>query len=237
MRFLLSFGLQLVGALVILLFIFGAPRQTPTIIGLATAGFTVVMKDFIVAFFGWFVLMGRNGVHVGDWVEINGVGGEVIDIGMLRTTLLETGNWAESGRPTGRRVAFMNSYAIEGHFFNFSTSGQWMWEELRVPLPADNNAYAAAEAIRTVVIDATRQQTQEAEAEWAHATRQTGAAGFSAQPTIDLRPGGGIEIVIRYITRAQDRHNVRSLVYSRIFEILHGPAEIPESMLAGASNR
>jgi hypothetical protein len=237
MRFLLSFGLQLVGALVILLFIFGAPRQTPTIIGLATAGFTVVMKDFIVAFFGWFVLMGRNGVHVGDWVEINGVGGEVIDIGMLRTTLLETGNWAESGRPTGRRVAFMNSYAIEGHFFNFSTSGQWMWEELRIALPADNNAYAAAEAIRTVVTDATRQQTQEAEAEWAHATRQTGATGFSAQPTIDLRPGGGIEIVIRYITRAQDRHNMRSLVYSRVFEILHGPAEIPESMLAGASNR
>jgi hypothetical protein len=86
------------------------------------------------------------------------------------------------------------------------------------------------------VIDATRQQTQQAEAEWAHATRQTSAAGFSAQPTIDLRPGGGIEVVIRYITRAQDRHNVRSLLYPRIFEILHGPAEMPESLLAAQSN-
>ncbi|MGI8773159.1 MAG: mechanosensitive ion channel domain-containing protein [Acidobacteriaceae bacterium] len=236
MRFLLSFGLQFVGALVILLLIFGAPRQTPTIIGLATAGFTVVMKDFIVAFFGWFVLMGRNGVHVGDWVEINGVGGEVVDIGMLRTTLLETGNWAESGRPTGRRVAFMNSYAIEGHFFNFSTTGQWMWEELRISLPADNNAYAKAEAIRDVVVDATREQTKEAEAEWAHATRQTNAAGFSAQPTIDMRPGGGIELIIRYITRAQDRHQMRSLLYPRILAVLHGRAEIQESVLAAASN-
>lgn len=236
MRFMLSFGLQLVGALLILLLIFGAPRQTPTIIGLATAGFTVVMKDFIVAFFGWFVLMGRNGVHVGDWVEINGVGGEVVDIGMLRTTLLETGNWAESGRPTGRRVAFMNSYAIEGHFFNFSTTGQWMWEELRVSLPADKNAYAAAEAIRAVVVEATRQQAKEAEREWAHAIRQTGAAGFSAQPTIDMRPGGGIELIIRYITRAQDRHQVRSLLYPRILAILHGPAELPEPVLATMSN-
>ncbi len=234
LRFLLSFGLQVMGALVILLLIFGAPKQTPTIIGLATAGFTVVMKDFIVAFFGWFVLMGRNGVHVGDWVEINGVGGEVVDIGMLRTTLLETGNWAESGRPTGRRVAFMNSYAIEGHYFNFSTSGQWMWDEMRIALPADHNAYAAAEAIRAVVFEATRQQTKEAEAEWAQAMRKTSGASFSAQPTIDLRPGGGIELVIRYITRAQDRHQVRSMLYPRILAILHGPAEIEESSLVTA---
>jgi small-conductance mechanosensitive channel len=234
MRFLLSFGVQAAGALVILFFIFGAPSQMPTIIGLATAGFTVVMKDFIVAFFGWFVLMGRNGVRVGDWVEINGVGGEVVDVGMLRTTLLETGDWAESGRPTGRRVAFMNSYAIEGHFFNFSTVGQWMWEELRIPLPANANAYVTADSIRAIVLEETRQQTAEADAEWAHATRHTGAGGFSAQPTIDLRPGSGIEVIIRYITRIQDRHEVRSRLYSHILAILHGPAEITERALVGS---
>ena len=122
LQFVLSFSVQLVGALLILILIFGAPHQTPTVIGLTTAGLTVVLKDFIVAFFGWFILMGKNGVRVGDWVEINGVGGEVVEVGLLRTTLLETGNWAESGRPTGRRVAFMNSYAIEDHYFNFSTS-------------------------------------------------------------------------------------------------------------------
>ena len=116
LQFVLSFSLQLVGALLILVLIFGAPHQTPTVIGLTTAGLTVVLKDFIVAFFGWFILMGKNGVRVGDWVEINGISGEVVEVGLLRTTLLETGNWGESGRPTGRRVAFMNSYAIEDHY-------------------------------------------------------------------------------------------------------------------------
>ena len=57
--------------------IFWPPSQVPTILGLATAGVTVVFQDFILAFFGWFVLMGRNGISVGDWVEINSVGGEV----------------------------------------------------------------------------------------------------------------------------------------------------------------
>ena len=53
-----------------------------------------------------------------------GVGGEVVEISLLRTTLLETGNWTDSGHPTGRKVTFVNSFAIEGHYFNFSTSGQ-----------------------------------------------------------------------------------------------------------------
>ena len=125
-RFIAQVAVQLVAVAIILMIIFGPPTQISTIIGLATAGLTVVMKDFIMAFFGWFVLMGRNGVRVGDWVEINGVGGEVIEIGLLKTVLLEMGNWSNSGHPTGRRVGFMNGYAIEGHYFNFSTAGQWL---------------------------------------------------------------------------------------------------------------
>jgi type IV secretory pathway TrbD component len=50
----------------ILLVMFGAPSRMPTTVGLAGAGLTVVLKDFIVAFFGWFVPMGRNGSGLGD---------------------------------------------------------------------------------------------------------------------------------------------------------------------------
>ena len=83
-RFLGVLGVRLAAALVILLIVFGTPNQTPTIIGLATAGLTVALKDFLLAFLGWFLLMGRNGVRVGDWVEIKGVGGEVIEVGLFK---------------------------------------------------------------------------------------------------------------------------------------------------------
>ena len=89
-----------------LFIIFGMPTQTTTVLGLAGAGLTVAMKDFIVAFFGWFVLMGRNGIHVGDWVEINGVAGEVLEIGLLKTILLETGNWTDA-RPSHGAAGFV----------------------------------------------------------------------------------------------------------------------------------
>ncbi|HMJ20440.1 MAG TPA: hypothetical protein VK513_00985, partial [Terriglobales bacterium] len=85
LKTVLNLGTQLVGLLLILLTIFGVPQQMPTILGLATAGLTVVFQDFILAFCGWFVLMGPNGVRVRDWVEIDGVGGEVVHLGLFRT--------------------------------------------------------------------------------------------------------------------------------------------------------
>ena len=87
LRAVVWFAVQALGVLLIAFVIFGMPSQTPTILGLAGAGLTVALKDFIVGFVGWFVLMGRNGIRVGDWVEINGVGGEVVEISLLRTTL------------------------------------------------------------------------------------------------------------------------------------------------------
>ena len=155
MRTLIVFALQLVGALSILLVIFGMPTNLATVIALAGAGLTVAMKDFIVGFFGWFVLMGEDGLRAGDWVEINGVVGEVLKVGLLHTVILETGNWTDPGHPTGRKVSFVNSYAIEGHYFNFSTSGQWLWDEIEVLVPQHVDPYAIGEALRKIAADET----------------------------------------------------------------------------------
>ena len=216
---------QVVGGLLILLVIIGPPTQVSTIIGLTTAGLTVVMKDFIVGFFGWFALMGKNGVRVGDWVEINGVSGEVIEIGLLKTVLLEMGNWTSTGHPTGRRVPVMNSYAIEGHYFNFSTAGQWLWDELQVTLPSTGDPYHTSQEIRQTVERETAADAAEAEQEWERVTRQYGTRTFSAKPAVDLRPSvSGLTVIVRYITRAPQRYEVRSRLFTAIVELLHKPA-------------
>jgi small-conductance mechanosensitive channel len=181
----------------------------------------VVFQDFILAFFGWFVLMGRNGIRVGDWVEINGVGGEVMEIGVFRTALLETGNWTDKGHPTGRRVTFINNFAITGQYFNFSTSGQWMWDEISVNVPAGEGTYKTIEAIHKIAVDETEQDSKLAEEEWKGATKQQGLSHFSAAPSVDLRPAAsGTDIIVRYVTRAGDRFEMRNKLYGAMIELL-----------------
>jgi small-conductance mechanosensitive channel/uncharacterized protein YjiS (DUF1127 family) len=228
LRAVVWFAAQALGVLLIAFVVFGMPSQMPTVLGLAGAGLTVALKDFIVGFVGWFVLMGRNGIRVGDWVEINGVGGEVVEISLLRTTLLETGNWTDSGHPTGRKVTFVNSYAIEGHYFNFSTSGQWLWDELTVSVPGGQNPYPVIEAITKLVVKETEANTHAAEEEWQKATTHYRVQNFSGKPVINLRPtGGGVEVHVRYITRAQDRQSTRAHLYESIVQLLHGKEAQP----------
>jgi small-conductance mechanosensitive channel len=222
LRTVVRFVVQAVGVLLILLVLFGMPSQMPTILGLAGAGLTVAMKDFIVAFFGWFALMGRNGIRVGDWVEIKGVVGEVTEIGLLRTVLLETGNWNDAGHPTGRKVAFVNSFAIEGHFFNFSTSGQWLWDELQILVPSSQSPYPILDAIQKLVTTATEANARMAEEEWKRATHRERMHSVSAAPAINLRPTpSGVEVHVRYITRAQERYTTRTKLYQEIVALLH----------------
>jgi len=212
---------QVVAVLLILLVIFGPPSQLGTFLGLAGAGLTVALKDFIVGFLGWFVLMRKNGIRLGDWVEINGVTGEVIEIGLFHTVLLETGNWTDSGHPTGRRVTFTNSYAIEGHYFNFSTSGQWLWDELQVVLPTGEDPYPMIDAIQKCVIEATQATAKEAALELRNAAGSRDIAAFSADPSISLRPVlGGIELSVRYITQANQRSQLRTRLNQAAVELL-----------------
>jgi len=221
LRAVFHFAAQAAGVLLILFVIFGAPQQLPTIIGFAGAGLTVALKDFIVGFFGWFVLMGKNGIRVGDWVEINGVAGEVIEINLLRTILLETGNWTDTGHPTGRKVAFVNSYAIEGHFFNFTTSGQWLWDELRITVPTHLDPHLLIDHIQQAVTKETAANVRAAEEEWAHLTKRYRVRAVSAAPAVNLRPtASGVELHVRYITRAQDRFAMRARLNQALVQLL-----------------
>ena len=213
--------LQVLAVLLVLLVILGPPTQLGTFIGLATAGLTVALKDFIVGFLGWFVLMGKNGIRLGDWVEINGVTGEVVEIGMFHTVLLETGNWTDSGHPTGRRVTFTNSYAIEGHYFNFSTSGQWLWDELQVTIPEGRDPFPLVEAIQKKVMEATQDSAEQAEREWQSAAASHELSSISAAPAINMRPAPmGIEVQVRYVTRANERYQLRTKLYQALVELL-----------------
>ena len=222
LRSVLQLGIQVAGGLLILLVVFGWPQQMSTVLGLTTAGLTIALQDYILAFFGWFALMGKHGIRVGDWVEINGVGGEVTEISLMSTTLLETGDLADRGHPTGRRITFLNNFAIRGKYFNFSTAGQWMWDEITVSIQESDDAQKIVEEIRKAVEKETQESARVAEQEWKRGARGDGLSRFSAAPVVNLRPSGsGIELLVRYVTRASERFGLRNRMYQRVIELMH----------------
>ena len=235
LKTILMLATQLIALLMIVFVLFGAPNQVPTIICLATAGLTVALSDFIIAFIGWFVLMGKNGIRVGDWVEINSVSGEVVEIGLFRTVLLETGNWTDKGHPTGRRVSFLNKYAIAGQYFNFSTVGQWMWDEIKVNVPASNDGQHRMELIHQAVLKEAEENANLAATEWQRVARQNGLSKLDTTPAIDMRPAAsGTDIVIRYVTRAGDRFDMRNRMYHAVIDLLYGSENPTDSTVTQA---
>lgn len=230
LRAVVLFAVRALGLATILIIIFGIPTNFATAVGLVGAGLAVGLQDFIVGFFGWFILIGRDGIRVGDWVEINGVGGEVMEVGLFQTILLESGTLNDAGRPTGRKVSFVNSYAVQGHYFNFSTSGQWLWDEVEIQIPSNVEPYEMSEAFQKIAVNDTATNARLAEEEWKRGTPLSAKQSFSAVPSFSLRPtAAGVSVLIRYITRVNERHEVRERIYRDAVELLRNtkPGETP----------
>jgi hypothetical protein len=138
-------------------------------------------------------------------------------------------------------VTFTNSFAIEGHYFNFSTSGQWLWDELQVVLPPGHDPYPLIDALQKKVLEATAETAKQAEQEWKSAASSRDMKALSAAPAINVKPVvGGVEIAVRYITRANERYQLRAKLYHAAVDLLGGKnvplSPPPESAPARASD-
>ena len=114
-----------------------------TFAGLLTAGLAVAMQSVLVSLVGYFILIGKYGLRVGDRVQVGNVTGEVIDLGLIRMHLLELTSQEPRG-PTGRVVAIANSIVFQssGGLFKQIPGVNFTWHELSLSLPAGSDYIA-----------------------------------------------------------------------------------------------
>jgi hypothetical protein len=99
-----------------------------------------------------------------------------------------------------------------------------MWDEISVNLPSSPETYAKVALIHKSVIEETREDARLAEQEWKRVPRQSGLSQVSATSSVNMRPAGsGVDVLIRYVTRASDRIKVRNRLYDRVIDVLHNP--------------
>ena len=172
-----------------------------TFAGLITAGIAVAMQSVLVSIVGYFFLIGKYGIRVGDRVQIGDVAGEVIDLGLVRMYLMELGAKGSMG-PTGRVVAFANSvvFQVSSGLFKQIPGVNFSWREVVLNLPPGADYSAIKEKLNAAMTDALKEyrpeilrQTQEIER-----TTLSNSAG-DAQPQIQLHfSGGSVEAHVRY---------------------------------------
>ncbi len=177
-----------------------------TFAGLLTAGVAVAMQSVLVSIVGYFFLIGKYGIRVGDRVQIGDVNGEVIDLGLVRLYLMEFGGRG-SLAPTGRVVAFANSvvFQVTSGLFKQIPGVNFTWHELTLALPAGVDYASTKEKLTAAVIEALKDYQEEIDRQTQEIQRTTNArTGGDALPTVQLKfSPHAVEAHVRYPVHLQ----------------------------------
>ncbi|MDB6082156.1 MAG: MscS family mechanosensitive ion channel [Gammaproteobacteria bacterium] len=172
-----------------------------TFAGLLTAGVAVAMQSVLVSVVGYFFLIGKYGVRVGDRIQIGTVVGEVIDIGLVRMHLMELNTQGPLG-PTGRVVAFANLIVFQasGGLFKQIPGVNLSWHETTLSLPAVGDYAALKNKLLAAISHVTGEYRDEIMRQTKEIERTTATMSVSeAAPQVQMHLAGGhMEALIRY---------------------------------------
>jgi small-conductance mechanosensitive channel len=120
-------------------------------LGILAAGLAFALQEVIGSVAGWLTIVSGRPFTVGDRVETGGIRGDVVDIGVLRTTLMEIGNWLGGDHNTGRIVTVSNAFIFKEPLFNYSARLRYIWDEIAVPITYESNWQRAIELMSNAV--------------------------------------------------------------------------------------
>jgi small-conductance mechanosensitive channel len=198
-----------------------------TFAGLITAGIAVAMQSVLVSFVGYFFLIGKYGIRVGDRVQIGEVAGEVIELGLVRMYLMELGAKGVMG-PTGRVVAFANSvvFQVSSGLFKQIPGVNFSWREVTLTLPPGANYADIKEKLITAVTDALKDYRAEILRQTKEIARTMSSSSASdAQPQVQLRfSAAGVEAHVRYPVHLQHAAEIDERVTEALANVVSNAA-------------
>ena len=217
-------------------FFFEDIRSVATILGLATAAVVIALQDLCSSYVGWFVIATSRKVQVGDRIEIDGLVGDIIDIQLLRTTLLECNRWLGTDDHTGRVVFVPNNFIFKNHVFNYSHIHPFIWQKMDVTVTYESPPEKAHAVLMTVLEAEAREccgALQEGDAKLSKAYELI--SGDTAQPRILYTiADSGVQLTLFYPVHYRNASSMRSRLSQRILEEL---AKHPEIQLAYPTQR
>jgi small-conductance mechanosensitive channel len=187
--------------------------------GVAGAGIAFALQEVIASFAGWIALSFGGFYNTGDRVQLGGIKGDVIDIGVLRTTVMEVGDWVKGDLYNGRVVRIANSFVFKEPVFNYSRDFPFLWDEIVVPVRYGSDYRKARTLLEQVAEDITGDYARGAKASWKTMTAKyiIEDAGVESMVTL-LANDNWMEFTVRYVVDYRRRRSTKDTLFQRVLE-------------------
>jgi len=187
--------------------------------GVAGAGIAFALQEVIASVAGWVAVSLGSFYAVGDRVQLGGICGDVIDVSILRTTLMEIGEWVAADLYTGRVVRVANSFVFKEPVFNYSGDFPFLWDEITLPVKYGSDWKLAREMLRGIVNEVLVDYAQNVKESWLRMVRQYRVEEANVEPMITLRATDNwIEFTVRYVVDYRKRRWMKDHLFTRILE-------------------
>ena len=194
-------------------------RNLGTFFGLLSAGVAVALADLLSSFVGWIFILLRRPYEVGDRVEIDGQRGDVIDIRLFNTYLMECGHWVDADQSTGRTLMIPNGYVFKKSIANFTQGFDFIWDEIPVQVTFESD-WKRARDILTEISNRIGQPMSADAQEQIHRAAGRHMIVFKKLTPIVYTTvkDSGIMLTIRYLTPPRQRRGNAARIWEAVLD-------------------
>lgn len=218
-RKLVSFAVYVGGALVLATVFSSRLAGFTVAFGVAGAGIAFALQELIASVAGWVAISFGNFYATGDRVQLGGIKGDVIDIGVLRTTVMELGQWVNGDLYNGRIVRIANSSVFKEPVFNYSADFPFLWDEITLPVRYGSDWKLAKKMLVGVAEEICKDFALESREAWMEAVKKYRLEEAKVEPMVTLTANDNwLEFTLRYIVDYRRRRTVKDELFTRILE-------------------
>ena len=219
LRMLVRNALFFAGGVIVLLIWLGPGNNLTLAMGILGAGIAFASQEVIGSFAGYLNIISGRIYRIGDRVRIGNVVGDVMDISILRTTLMEIGEWVEADQYTGRIVTVANRVVFSDPLYNYTQHWGYLWDEITVPVTYSSDWRQAAEIMLEHGRIYTEELHDQAEARLTQMYDRFPLQHTQVEPTIYLAmTDNWVELTLRYIVDARERRKVKGQLHLELLQ-------------------
>lgn len=208
-----------------------------TILTVIGAGLAIATREVLLSFIGWTHLAIRHHYTQGDRIEVNGVAGDVVDIRLLHTVLMEIRGWVDADQSTGRIVHIPNSWVFQYPIYNFNRGFNFIWNELPITVTFRSDWQAAQDLMLEMAQVSASIVEQQAAAEIRRMSRDFLVHYSILTPFVYVRiTDRGVRLTLRYLCETRKRRGTEHALTISILDAFkqHGGIELAYPMVGVA---